>query len=66
MKIKWTNKLSGETGYVKKLNRKGKFFENTYEAKEVKIFSKGTVAKALEELQDYCPDNTYEAIGGRL
>lgn len=66
MIIKWTNKYSGEVGYVKKMNYRQRYFENTWNQKEAKIFSKDTVMKALELLQDYCPDNIYEAVGGDL
>ena len=62
MKIKWTNKFSGETGYVKRISKKGKYFENTFDIGEAKLFSKATIDKALEELAQYCADNTYEAV----
>lgn len=66
MIIKWTNRFSGEVGYVKKLNYRERYFENTWDQKEAKIFSKDTVNQALEVLQEYCPQNIYEAVGGNL
>ncbi len=66
MIIKWTNRFSGEVGYVKKLNYRERYFENTWDQKEAKIFSKDTVDQALEVLQEYCPQNIYEAVGGNL
>ena len=66
MIIKWMNRFSGEVGYVKKLNYRERYFENTWDQKEAKIFSKDTVNQALEVLQEYCPQNIYEAVGGNL
>ena len=66
MIIKRTNRFSGEVGYVKKLNYRERYFENTWDQKEAKIFSKDTVNQALEVLQEYCPQNIYEAVGGNL
>ena len=65
-KIKWTNRFSGEIGYVKKLNYRERYFENTWDEREAKIFSRDTVAKAIEKLSEYCPQNIYEIIGGKL
>ena len=66
MIIKWTNRFSGEVGYVKALNYRERYFENTWDQREAKIFSKDTVAQALEVLSDYCPQNIYEAVGGNI
>ncbi len=65
-KIKWTNRYSGEVGYVKKLNYRERYFENTWNEKEAMIFARNTVAEALETLSEYCPDNIYEIVGGEL
>lgn len=62
MKIKWTNKESKETGYVKVIHKKEGYFENTYDIKEAKIFSKGTVEKAVEQLMTTTPQNDYEIV----
>lgn len=65
MIIKWTNKVSGEQGFVKKLNRKEKFFENTFERKEANNFSmQNGVSNAIVLLNEYCSDNIYEVIEG--
>ena len=62
MKIKWTNKWSGEEGFVKCINSKEKFFENTYDKTEAKDFAKSTTKKALKQLEEYCDMNTYETV----
>lgn len=62
MKIKWTNKWSGETGFVKTVNTKKKYFENTYDVNDAKVFTKTTGNKALPKLDEYCADNTYELV----
>lgn len=64
MKIKWTNKISGEQGFVKRLNRKEKYFENTFDSAEAPTFSvkNGNIKKILSLLRRYCPDNIYEAV----
>lgn len=62
MKIKWTNKWSGEVGYVKKVNTKSKYFENTFDINEAKVFTKSSATKALPKLESYCNDNNYEVV----
>lgn len=62
MKIKWTNKFSGEVGFVKDINTKKKYFENTFDESEAKVFSTKTLAKTMEQLAAFCEQNTYEAI----
>lgn len=62
MKIKWKNKYSGETGYVKCLHRRGRYFENTFDIEQARIFSVRLVDKAIADLENYCPDNIYKAI----
>lgn len=62
MKIKWTNKWSGEVGFVKIIHAKDRYFENTFDEAEAKVFAKNTVKKALAQLDDFCPDNVYEAV----
>ena len=62
MKIKWTNKWSGEVGFVKCINTKQKYFENTFDEAEAKAFTKNTIKKALIQVAEYCDWNTYEAV----
>ncbi len=59
MKIQWTNKWSGEQGFVKEIHNKEQYFENTFDKKEAKMFSPRLVKKAVENLERFCPDNTY-------
>lgn len=62
MIIKWRNKWSGEEGYVKCLNRKGGYFENTFEKSEAKVWNKNAIARTIKTLCEYCSDNEYEAV----
>lgn len=62
MKIRWINKCSGEVGYVKCINSKEQYFENTFDENEAKVFAKSTVKKALKQLESYCDWNNYEAV----
>ena len=62
MRIKLTNKWSGEVGFVKCIHTKEKYFENTFDESEAKVFTKTTVTKALKQLNEYCSDNTYESV----
>lgn len=54
--IKWENKYSGETGYVKKINKKKSYFENTYDIDEAKTYKSlngaENATKTLNELND--------------
>lgn len=59
MKIKWKNKWSGETGFVKSVNMEQQYFENTDDVNQAKIFSPRVVKKTVEILEQFCPDNTY-------
>ncbi len=62
MKIQWTNKYSGERGYVKTIHKKEKFFENTFNKEEAKTFTVRTLEKTIKALESYCEQNTYEAV----
>ena len=62
MVIQWTNKLSGEQGFVKKLNRKERFFENTFERSEAMTVTDKTAQKTLDFLNKCCDTNTYEIV----
>ena len=44
-KIQWTNKMSGETGYVKAFPKKMGHFENTYNVDEAKPYKTEAAAK---------------------
>ena len=53
--IKWTNKFSGEQGYVKSVKKTDGYFINTFDIDEAKTFSRQCdVVRAM---------NTLEAIG---
>lgn len=45
--IKWTNKYSNETGFVKQLRQKDRCFENTYEEAEARNYSSQSVARGV-------------------
>lgn len=62
MKIKWTNKWSGDKGFVKSINTKEQYFENTADETEAKTFSKRTIKKTLQKLESYCDWNNYEVV----
>ena len=62
MIIQWTNRFSGEQGFVKKLNRKEKFFENTFDRAEAMTVTEKTSQKTLELLNQWCDSNTYEIV----
>lgn len=38
MKIRWTNKYSQETGFVKTISKAKKCFINTFDASEARVF----------------------------
>ena len=60
--VQWTNKHSGEQGFVKCLHTKDKYFENTFVKDEAKRFKSGAKASILGTLAKYCEQNTYEAV----
>lgn len=62
MKIKWTNKWSGEVGFVKSINTKESYFENTFDEAEAKVFAKSTIARALKQLATFADWNDYETV----
>lgn len=62
MKIKWTNKFSHEQGFVKAINKKGKYFENTFDIAEAKNFACKTIGSNIALLNEYCVDNVYSAV----
>lgn len=62
MIIQWTNKHSGEQGFVKKINRRDRYFENTFDRSEAAAVKTADIQKTVALLEDYCPDNHYEVI----
>lgn len=64
MIIKWTNKYSGETGFVKCLNHEGGYFENTFVESEAMNFADDvqTEREVISTLNNWCDSNTYEVI----
>lgn len=51
MKLKWINKCSGETGYVKSIKAKAGHFENTFDIEEARNFrTDKEVEKAITSL----------------
>ena len=64
VKIKWTNKYSGETGYVESVSSKNKCFVNTFEKKEAKEYSEKAVKGILTKLDSYneTENNTFEVV----
>lgn len=45
--IKWTNKYSGETGYVESISTKEQHFVNTYDIDSAKRYKSASVAKRM-------------------
>lgn len=64
MIIKWTNKYSGETGYVASVSRKEGHFINTYNREEAKDYSAKTVSKIVHDLIAFGEgeENVFEVI----
>lgn len=61
MIIKWINRFSGETGYVRNINRKGEYFENTFDREQARDYKCKNISRIISVLGKYCPDNTYTA-----
>jgi uncharacterized membrane protein len=47
MKIRWTNKFSQETGFVKTVSKAKNCFINTFEASEARVFKNEKDAKKV-------------------
>lgn len=62
MKIRWTNKYSGEQGFVKSLNLRGNYFVNTFDKAEARVYKMTSIERILHMLNNFCPDNVYEAV----
>lgn len=64
-RLKWTNKHSGETGYVQKISTKGRHFINTFDEKEAKTYKSEALANNdIKILSRYgeADNNIFEAI----
>lgn len=57
--IQWTNKWSGEQGFVKSLNRKENYFENTFDKNEAKQFSESAITQTVNLLTKFEANNDY-------
>ena len=54
MKIKWINKFSQETGFVKAISAAKKCFTNTFDETEARVFKTEKAAqKAIDSLVEY-------------
>lgn len=62
--IKWTNKFSGETGYVKSISAKEQHFVNTYDINEAKRYNENVVKGQITNLTKYgeAKNNDFEVI----
>ena len=62
--IKWTNKYSNETGYIKSVSTKNECFINTFDENEAKQYSEKSVTGILNKLEKYneTEDNIFEAV----
>ena len=62
--LKWTNKYSGETGYVASVSTKEQCFVNTFNMDEAKRYSEKAVAGSMKKLEAYheTENNDFEVI----
>lgn len=62
--IKWTNKFSGETGYVESISSKEKHFNNAYEFEDAKQYSETSAKGILTNLAKFgeAENNDFELI----
>ena len=62
--LKWTNKYSGETGYVASVSTKEQCFVNTFNKEEAKSYSEKAVKGILTKLDNYheTDNNIFEVI----
>ena len=63
--LKWTNKYSGETGYVESISSKSKCFINTFDEKTAKRYANRIVAeRMLASLKSYgeADNNNFDII----
>lgn len=45
--LKWTNKYSGETGFVESISAKEGHFNNTFDEKDAKRYKSESIAKRM-------------------
>ena len=62
--IEWTNKFSGETGYVQSISAKEKHFNNTYDINEAKRYKENIAKGMITNLTSYgeAENNNFEII----
>jgi hypothetical protein len=62
--LKWTNKYSGESGYVAQVSTKNRSFVNTFDAAEAKEYSEKSVKGILTKLESFgeTEDNIFEVV----
>ena len=63
--LKWTNKFSGETGYVASISTKDKHFVNTFDINEAKVYKTSVVAnRMINTLAAFgeADNNTFEVV----
>lgn len=67
MIIKWTNKFSGETGFVKSINKREKHFDNTFNKAEARRYaSVGSATQIVNMLMSFGEgeNNNFEIVAG--
>lgn len=64
VKLKWTNKYSGETGFVAQISTKNRRFVNTFDQNEAKEYSEKAVKGLLTKLESFheTDNNTFEVV----
>lgn len=62
--IKWSNTISGDTGYIERLDYKNRHFINTYDESNAFWFEAEVLNDLLELLHEYneSKNNLFEAI----
>ncbi len=62
--LKWTNKYSGDTGYVASISAKSQCFENTFEIEKARRYSEKAVKGIMTKLENYheTDNNIFEVI----
>ena len=60
--IRWTNKLSNETGFVKAVHSKEQYFENTFELNEAISYTDRAASVIIGKLNKYCDQNIYTPV----
>ena len=53
MIVKWTNLTSNESGYVRSVDYKRRYFINTYDITQAKNYKPGMAEKIIEKLIEY-------------